>query len=982
MSTDNAATSETQEKTEGRRVPVPTWKVRETQMQKLEVEFKRQCKAFEQFLIREPKDSPNLSVSIELQFNDVETLYQRIKEASDTMNPKIRQLRDQVSEKRNKFLGMSEPVAPRSTSKCQSKRSVYSNSSRQTQRTSASQAALRKLELQQQAFIEEQQRRERIAEMQTALEKERIAMETANRVAQFEMQRIEIEIQSETASHRSEHSTTKSMEDPAEDPWADHRKSSQEFVCRTPRNANAYPCDNDILRTSTSLPRPKDSVVTQLVTQAYKSHLPVIEPEVFYGDPLKFPQWKANFSSLFDSSVLSASEKLMYLKRYVGGPAKRCIEGMFLGNDEASFQEALRILEQRYGSSYLVAESIMKKICNWPKLPNRDPKMLREFTDYLRCCEAVARTNVELQGLNDPFHQRTILNKMPDWICAKWNEHVFANAKQRSFSDMVQFLVRLSEIENNPITSISVLRAAAAGRETSKCTQPEEIKKHREIKQVRDIKTHELSDQVQKCLKCERFGHKAATCFDLRKLSYEEQEKFIKNERLCYGCLEPGHVIASCKSKAKCHECGRRHPTSLHDHRRVVKDKSSDKPDEAKDQLSESDKVHKATTRSTQIENTEYTMSSLTFPVWIKADTNDVEPQLTYALVDSQSDTSFISENLLKSLHVGGESTRIELETMSTSSTVSCKKIDNLRIWGYYKTEAEAIDLPTCYSSPAIPSNKSHIPTKATAELWPYLSDIEIPEMQDIEVGLLLGYNCPKASKPLQVIASDSGDQPYAQKTALGWAIVGCNVKLPESCDPRHCRRTQMRANEVERSLKALEGDFMDLGGHEKYSQEDLRFIKILEEGIHQLPNKNLELPLPFRNERPPLNDNKAIAQKRLSNLRRRFDEDSSYANKYKETVQTMLDREDAEEVPEKDANLPAWYIPHHGVFHPKKQKLRVVFDCSSKCKGRSLNDTLLQGPDMLNALVGVLTRFRQKKVAFTCDVEKMFYCFYVNAEH
>nr|XP_006821169.1 PREDICTED: uncharacterized protein LOC102805354 [Saccoglossus kowalevskii] len=57
--------------------------------------------------------------------------------------------------------------------------------------------------------------------------------------------------------------------------------------------------------------------------------------------------------------------------------------------------------------------------------------------------------------------------------------------------------------------------------------------------------------------------------------------------------------------------------------------------------------------------------------------------------------------------------------------------------------------------------------------------------------------------------------------------------------------------------------------------------------------------------------------------------------------------------------NGRGWYIPHHGVYHPKKpQKIRTVFDCSAKCQGMALNDLLLQGPDLTNNLVGVLLRF------------------------
>ena len=81
--------------------------------------------------------------------------------------------------------------------------------------------------------------------------------------------------------------------------------------------------------------------------------------------------------------------------------------------------------------------------------------------------------------------------------------------------------------------------------------------------------------------------------------------------------------------------------------------------------------------------------------------------------------------------------------------------------------------------------------------------------------------------------------------------------------------------------------------------------------------------------------------------------------------------------------NGQVWYIPHHGVYHPKKpDKIRVVFDCSVEFSGESLNQHLLQGPDQTNNLVGVLSRFRQEPVAVMCDIEGMFHQVHVNPEH
>ena len=99
--------------------------------------------------------------------------------------------------------------------------------------------------------------------------------------------------------------------------------------------------------------------------------------------------------------------------------------------------------------------------------------------------------------------------------------------------------------------------------------------------------------------------------------------------------------------------------------------------------------------------------------------------------------------------------------------------------------------------------------------------------------------------------------------------------------------------------------------------------------------------------------------------------------------MQGLLDRGEAEIVPDRCPSSERWYLPHHGVLHPRKPgKIRVVWDCSSKYNGMSLNDILLQGPDMNNTLLGVLLRFRLGEIAMSCDIEKMFFQFRVNPEH
>ena len=77
------------------------------------------------------------------------------------------------------------------------------------------------------------------------------------------------------------------------------------------------------------------------------------------------------------------------------------------------------------------------------------------------------------------------------------------------------------------------------------------------------------------------------------------------------------------------------------------------------------------------------------------------------------------------------------------------------------------------------------------------------------------------------------------------------------------------------------------------------------------------------------------------------------------------------------------WYLPHHGVYHPAKpNKIRVVFDCSAECAGRSINKKLMTGPDLTNQIIGTLIRFRQERTAFVADIEKMFFQVFLSDDH
>ena len=168
-------------------------------------------------------------------------------------------------------------------------------------------------------------------------------------------------------------------------------------------------------------------------------------------------------------------------------------------------------------------------------------------------------------------------------------------------------------------------------------------------------------------------------------------------------------------------------------------------------------------------------------------------------------------------------------------------------------------------------------------------------------------------------------------------------------------------------------------------SQDDLQFLKKMEEGIRQTADGHYEMPLPFRGNTPKLPNNKPLALRRLNKLKTRMENDVKYRQDCMAFMQDIIRKGFAERVPHEqrpDDDGKSWYIPHHGVYHPQKpDKIRIVFDCSATFMGHSLNKYLLQGPDLTNSLGGVLCRFRKELIAFMCDLEAMFHQFKVKEE-
>ena len=156
-------------------------------------------------------------------------------------------------------------------------------------------------------------------------------------------------------------------------------------------------------------------------------------------------------------------------------------------------------------------------------------------------------------------------------------------------------------------------------------------------------------------------------------------------------------------------------------------------------------------------------------------------------------------------------------------------------------------------------------------------------------------------------------------------------------------------------------------------SKNDQRAAEILNNTVRHT-GERYEIGLLWR-EKVTLENNYPVEKAQVQSLDKKLKKDKALKDMYQKTLDTHLEKGYVKSVTLSDTTPDrVWYLPHHPVTNPKKPgKVRRVSNAESKFKGNSLNSNLLTGPDLLNNLVVLILRFREKPVAITADIEAMF---------
>ena len=658
--------------------------------------------------------------------------------------------------------------------------------------------------------------------------------------------------------------------------------------------------------------------------------LPQLEVPTFAGDPIEYCRFIRAFESMIVAKTTSYSVRMYYLVQYTAGDVQELMRSCLAMDSEEGYREARKLLAKRYGQPYKIASAYIERVTNGPAIKAEDGAALQSFSALLTTCKNTLNEIGYLSKIENPDSLKKVVARLPFSLRQKWrevaDEITEAKAREVTIADIADFVEKKARILTHPIFGDIISEPKSKSVLDGKRLSCRRISSFAAGAYNPSSSTDDdVSDDTlvlgprRPTLSCPlcKATHWLSQCKDFRRRNVSERYQIAREKELCYNCLIPGHCAAVCPKTSFCKVdgCDDKHSTFLHP-------PAVPAPSGTQSDIGTQSAYVNVDKLQCAFSGVGGSVTGLpVVPVKVRAKGSDTTVH-TYAFLDGGSNTSFCSEQLMKRLGVKGVNTTISLTTMERES--STRKCELVQLEVLDLEEENFIELPLVFSTPKLP------------------------------------------------VASES-----VPKTLLGWAINGPLGRNGNAKRTSNFIRADTALDQQFQRFCNMEFNDSLLDNERAMSLEDKRALNIME-STAVLKEGHYEIAMPWRYSPLCLPNNRTLAVHRLELLRRRLIKDPVLFQKYAAFVDNLLDKAYARKVPD---NRPArsgeatWFLPHHPVFHPKKPgKVRVVFDCAAKYKGVSLNDVLLQGPDMTNTVVGVLTRFRQERTAIIADIESMFY--------
>lgn len=614
---------------------------------------------------------------------------------------------------------------------------------------------------------------------------------------------------------------------------------------------------------------------------------PEVDMDPIDGNPLNFNNFISLFKEIVESKVEDPRGRLVRLIKYTCGEAKELIKNCVNLPSGLGYSNAMKLLYRRYGDPHQLLAAYRREVKEWPQVKAGDAASFRKFFNFLIKCQT-ASAGMVWNAIDTPDIICMLVSKLPGKLQYSWNKKVYhmrhsSHPREPTLEDLIALVDEETTLVSDPLFSRDGISQYMSAKNTDKNV------KHQRVKTYATGKTEEGKENVKQdkkegnkniCLICNG-KHDLELCETYLALPVQDRSKTLFKLKLCYGCLKPiskEHTARNCSSRRTCTVCEKKHPTSLHGFKLKERSGEKDQQKEVQHVLNNSCiemerlKCNGSSTGSDII-------SMCVVAVNVRhPDSNKIVS--TYALLDSCSQGTFVTDEIINELHLSGVNTTVTVKTLNGENTYDSMIVEGLQVSSLKEDQQTMwLSLPKTYTRNELPVSEEDIPTADKLSKWDYLKHVadEISITESISIGLLIGANCTKALEPIEVVHGKNGG-PYAFRTALGWCVVGpisgknsssyssfkisCNrVAVVEAGTENVAKHYfEVKRDVKDDGIKDMLGrmynaDFTESKvecfkenspNEENVSVEDKRFMKLVNEET-KLVEGHYQVPLPFR---------------------------------------------------------------------------------------------------------------------------------------
>ncbi|XP_076660868.1 uncharacterized protein LOC143364357 [Halictus rubicundus] len=693
-------------------------------------------------------------------------------------------------------------------------------------------------------------------------------------------------------------------------------------------------------------PAPPTPVPVNTMPAESEVVLPPMKLPSFSGDLYQWESFRDQFCSLVhESTRIPKVRKMQYLKSCLTGEAAKMLD--LTPITEANYDGAWTALERRFGNQRILTAAHMRRLITYPTLAKAQPSEIKRLLDEFR------QTQRAFQALRKPV--------------AEWDEWlVFLASEKLDHTTRLAWEMSLRDPTATPcfddLESYLENRVHALGSARPQ-DPPAPVPKGggAVIRPIPSSARNMLAVKVETkpkpkggrlCPLCSG-SHALSACKTYKALSAAERRQFVQKKGLCLNCLASSHQQTQCSSEYRCWACDGTHHTTLHD-------------------SFQRGQPNEATTSST---SAAYAVSTnrvtLLATARVSLEATNGRTLTVRALLDSGSESSFLSEWAAQSLRLKRRAVRVELTGYQGANVGTARSEVQV-------TLRSPLDRTFQVAVDALVTKRLIAPTPAQRVLpgdWPHVQGLPLADphySEPAQVDVLLGADV--CGMLLLEKRSGPAGTPVAVRTPFGWTLLG-PVEQPAAA-----RSTRILHVSRQASLPDLQlfWELEEVAPSSPMSPEDLQCEELFSQSTRRDPTGRYVVRLPFRGEeRPKVASSRAVALRMLLNAERNRSRDQSLREQYVGFMEEYHRLGHMERARESLMNHePGCYLTHHAVWKVSdgRKKIRVVFNASlGMGSGGSLNDSLLAGPKLQSDLWAVITRWRLHKVAFSADIVKMF---------